>query len=77
MSPFENYIHGMLTSYKQLPLDRLHSMLKLFVISPKYERSVDQLAAYLAFLVSEGKVALDPTSNMYKRPAAPKPASEN
>ena len=35
MSPFENYINGMLTNYKQLPLDRLHKMLQLFVISPK------------------------------------------
>ena len=35
MSPYENYINGMLTNYKQLPLDRLHKMLQLFVISPK------------------------------------------
>jgi hypothetical protein len=35
MGPYENYISGMLTNYKQLPLDRLHKMLQLFVISPK------------------------------------------
>eukprot|EP00798_Chlamydomonas_sp_ICE-L_P002183 gene2183-33798_t len=35
MSPFENYIYGMLTNYKELPLDRLHSMLRMFVVSPK------------------------------------------
>lgn len=36
MAPYENYVMGMLTTYKQLPLDRLHHMLKLFVIAPKW-----------------------------------------
>lgn len=35
MAPYENYIIGMLNNYKQLPLDRLHNMLRMFVISPK------------------------------------------
>lgn len=35
MSPYENYISGMLTNYKQMPVDRLHKMLTMFVISPK------------------------------------------
>lgn len=77
MLPFENYIHGMLTNYKQMSLEKLHSMLKLFVMSPKYDRTTDQLASFLAHLISEGKVVLDPSSNLYKKPAPPAPSSEN
>jgi hypothetical protein len=36
LSPYEPYIMSMLNNYRGgLPLDRLHSMLKLFVVSPK------------------------------------------
>ncbi|KAG1665781.1 hypothetical protein FOA52_002876 [Chlamydomonas sp. UWO 241] len=74
MAPYENYIMGMLTTYKQMPLDRLNHMLKLFVISPKYDKSADQLAAFLSHLVAQGKVVLE--NSVYRRPAAPPPPSE-
>lgn len=38
MGPYEPYIMGMLTNYGGLPLDRLHAMLKLFVVAPKCVR---------------------------------------
>ena len=36
MAPYANYIIGMLSNYGALPLDRLHSMLGIFVVSPKW-----------------------------------------
>lgn len=35
IAPYVPYIFGMLHTYGGLPLDRLHSLLKLFVVSPK------------------------------------------
>jgi anaphase-promoting complex subunit 2 len=35
LGPYEPYIMGMLANYGGLPLDRLHNMLRLFVVSPK------------------------------------------
>ncbi|KAL6763563.1 hypothetical protein V8C86DRAFT_2491647 [Haematococcus lacustris] len=74
LSPYLPYINSMLTNYNGLPLDRLHAMLKLFVISPKYDKSVDQLAAYLTILVASDQLVLD--SGVYRRKTAAK-ASEN
>jgi len=31
--PFENYILNILVNFKQLPLERLHSLLRVFVVS--------------------------------------------
>ena len=50
-------------------------MLVVLSLCCRYDKSVDQLAAYLTYLVSQNKVALD--NNLYKRPAAPAVASEN
>ena len=77
MLPFENYVNGMLTNYKQMSLEKLHSMLKMFVMSPKYDRTTDQLASFLAHLISQGKVVLDAATNLYKKPPVPAPNSEN
>ncbi len=35
MAPFEPYVHSVLHNMGPMPLDRLHAMLKRFVISPK------------------------------------------
>lgn len=80
MGMYENYVMGMLTNYKQLPLDRLHKMLQLFVVSPKFDKSLEQLAAFLALLQTLDKVVVD--NGMYRTrasgPAAPAAAgSEN
>lgn len=70
MAPFENYILGVLTNFSAVSLDRLHNLLRVFVVGePKYEgRSQEQLAAYLAHLVAGGKVEVD--NGIYRRKKA-------
>jgi anaphase-promoting complex subunit 2 len=67
MGPFENYIMGMLTNFGSLPCERLHNMLRVFVVGePKYEgRSQEQLGAFLQLLVDQGK--LEVNTGMYSR----------
>jgi anaphase-promoting complex subunit 2 len=67
MAPFENYILGILTNFSAVALDRLHNLLRVFVVGePKYEgRSQEQLGAFLAHLVGQGKVEVD--NGVYKR----------
>jgi anaphase-promoting complex subunit 2 len=71
MGPFENYIMGMLTNFGALPADRLHNMLRVFVVGePKYEgRSQEQLAAFLQLLAEQGK--LDVSNGIYSRRKGP------
>jgi anaphase-promoting complex subunit 2 len=71
MAPFENYIQGMLTNFGQLALERLHNMLRVFVVGePKYEgRSQDQLAAFLQLLADQGK--LEVVNGLYSKRKAP------
>ena len=68
MAPFENYILGILTNFSSVALDRLHNLLRVFVVGePKYEgRSQEQLAAFLAHLIAAGKVEVDGTG-VYRR----------
>lgn len=67
MGPFENYIMGMLTNFGALPCERLHNMLRVFVVGePKYEgRSQEQLGAFLGLLVEAGK--LEVNNGIYSR----------
>jgi len=67
MAPFENYILGILTNFSSVALDRLHNLLRVFVVGePKYEgRSQEQLGAFLAHLVGQGKVEVD--NGVYRR----------
>ena len=59
MAVYETYIMGMLTNFDAgMPLDRIHNMLKMFVVDPPYDKSADQLAAFLGRLVSEEKLIL-------------------
>lgn len=48
------FIEGMLTNLGPLPLDRIQSMLKL---APGYDRTMDQLGAFLEAARREGLVA--------------------
>lgn len=70
MAPFENYILGILTNFSAVSLDRLHNLLRVFVVGePKYEgRSQEQLAAFLAHLQAGGKVEAD--NGVYRRKKA-------
>ncbi|KIY92945.1 anaphase-promoting complex subunit 2 [Monoraphidium neglectum] len=68
MAPFENFILGILTNFSAVALDRLHNLLRVFVVGePKYEgRSQEQLGAFLAHLVAQGKVEVD-AAGVYRR----------
>jgi hypothetical protein len=68
MGPFENYIIGLLTNCGSLPLDRLHNMLRVFVVGePKYEgRSQEQLGAFLTVMAGQGKI--EARNGVYSRP---------
>jgi hypothetical protein len=68
MAPYENYIVGMLTNFESLTLERLHSMLRMFVINPKYDKSQEQLADFLAHLVGRERIAME--GALYRKRAA-------
>ncbi|KAL9188455.1 hypothetical protein ACHAXT_006833 [Thalassiosira profunda] len=55
---YESYIIGMLSNLGQLPLERIHSMLKTFVAGSdhKYDKTPQQLAVFLQQLCKEEKL---------------------
>ena len=56
---YEQYVLGMLTNFTAgLPLERIHNMLKMYVSEPAYDKSAEQLAAFLSQLVADDKLAL-------------------
>lgn len=65
MAPFETYIMGMLTNFDSLALDRIHNMLKMFAVQPPYDRSMEDLAGYLAKLAAEDKLVVE--GGMYRK----------
>lgn len=65
MSHYEPFVLGMLTNFDSLPLDRIHNMLKMFVTDPPYDRSIDQLSAFMGRLTTEDKVVLE--GGVYKK----------
>jgi len=62
MKVYESYIFGMLSNLGQLPLDRIHSMLKTFVAGSdhKYDKTPQQLAVFLQQLCKEEKLECSP-----------------
>ena len=65
MAVYESYIIGMLTNFDSLPLERIHNMLKMFVVEPQYDKTSEQLASFLGKLVAEDKLIMEGTS--YRR----------
>lgn len=67
MGPYENYIIGLLTNCGMLSLDRLHNMLRVFVVGePKYEgKTHEQLAAFLQIMLAREKIDVD--NGVYSR----------
>ncbi|EFN59544.1 hypothetical protein CHLNCDRAFT_19379, partial [Chlorella variabilis] len=59
MTAYEPFIMGMLTNFDALPLDRVHNMLKMFVSDPPYDKTLEQLGAYMGRLVADEKLSLD------------------
>jgi anaphase-promoting complex subunit 2 len=64
MSVYLVYILAMLRNLKSLPLERIHDMLQTFCKTPAYDKTQTQLAAFLAQLVADEKIALH--AGMYK-----------
>ena len=59
MAVYEQYILGMLTNFTAgLPLERIHNMLKMYVAEPAYDKSADQLGAFLNQLVADDKLSM-------------------
>ena len=56
----------MLTNLGSLPLERIHNMLKMFVVDPatKYDKSEEQLGAFLMKLVEQD--VLEYTNSPFK-----------
>eukprot|EP01052_Picozoa_sp_SAG31_P013727 SAG31_NODE_833_length_11657_cov_3.652535_5_plen_895_part_00 len=63
MAVFESYIIGMLTNLKQLPVSKIHNMLKIFVTDPPYDKEEGDLVRFLSRMVAEEK--LECQSGMY------------
>ena len=59
MRVYWSFIEGMLTNLGTLPLDRIHSMLTMFVPAPNsYTRSMDELRDFMSVMISEGNIEL-------------------
>ena len=72
MDVYESYICGMLTNLGQLPLERIHNMLKMFVTGSfvtgseiKYNKTPQQLSQFLQHLCKQEKLECGP-DGMYK-----------
>ena len=67
MAVYESYIVGMLTNMGQLPLQRIHSLLKTFVTGSdvRYDKSPQQLSVFLQHLCRSEKLECGP-DGMYK-----------
>ena len=68
MEVYESYIMGMLKNLGQLPLDRIHNMLKMFATTGsdvKYNKTPQQLSIFLQQLCRQEKLECGP-DGMYK-----------
>jgi anaphase-promoting complex subunit 2 len=60
---YENFVKMMLANFKELPLERIHNNLSMFVPGVDQEISLPQLRAFLGKLCNEEKIAL--SGSMY------------
>jgi anaphase-promoting complex subunit 2 len=65
MARLDPFILGMLTNFDALPLDRIHNMLKMFASDPPYDKTLEQLGAYMSRLVADDKVMV--AGGVYKK----------
>lgn len=62
---FDRFLLNMLDSLDSAPLERIHNMLKMFIVEPHpYDKTEEQLAAELSRLVTAGKLAT--SGGMYR-----------
>jgi anaphase-promoting complex subunit 2 len=64
---YESYIVGMLTNLGQLPLERIHNMLKMFVTGSdvRYDKNPQQLSVFLQHLCRQETLECGP-DGMYR-----------
>jgi len=67
MIVYEQYVMGMLTNFPSLPLERIHNMLKMFVVDPVYDKSSSDLERFLKDLVTREKLTMEGTSYAKKK----------
>lgn len=60
----QDYVVGMLTNLDAQPLERIHNMLKMFVVDPPFDKTAQQLQAFLNNLIREE--VLEFRDNMYR-----------
>jgi len=59
MKVYEQYVMGMLTNFPSMPIERIHNMLKMFVVEPAYDKTQTQLEKFLNALVRAEKLSHD------------------
>ena len=59
MKVYEQYVMGMLTNFPSMPIERIHNMLKMFVVEPAYDKTQAQLEKFLMSLVRAEKLTHD------------------
>ena len=62
---YESYVMTMLTNNESLQLERIHNMLKMFMIEPKYNKSLVELETFLEGMMEREKVVFE--AGVYKR----------
>lgn len=67
MGTYEHYIVGMLTNLGQLPLEKIHNMLKMYVSGSdvRFNKTPQQLSVFLKYLCKQEKLECGP-DGMYK-----------
>ncbi len=69
---YESTLMTLMGNYGALPLERLHEMLQMSMVWPRYDRTPAQLASYLGALAAAGKVVAD--NGLYRKAGTPPPA---
>ena len=62
---YESYVMTMLTNNESLQLERIHNMLKMFMIEPKYNKTLVELETFLEGMTEREKVVFE--AGAYKR----------
>ena len=62
---YESYVMTMLTNNESLVLEKIHNMLKMFMIEPKYNKTLVELETFLDKLLEQGKVLFE--AGTYKK----------
>ena len=62
---YESYVMTMLTNNESLQLERIHNMLKMFMIEPKYNKTLVELETFLEGMTKREKVIFE--AGVYKR----------